>query len=143
MLAGCWGPTNPHTSFGINPWSKTFEFYDSKDNDVLVENLEIDATGRTGKLGKLTIVNAASPVRLANVQQMDAYARQMQVMGSTVVDIVGLMPSILSETKGVIAELKAVRTGAVVPPQPPIIPPRLTPPVATLPATAPATQPAE
>jgi len=53
MLAGCWGPTNPHTSFGINPWSKTFEFYDSKDNDVLVENLEIDATGRTGKLGKL------------------------------------------------------------------------------------------
>lgn len=77
-LLGCSLPSNPHTSVGFNPWSKTIEFYDSKDNEIEVSGLTYAKDSGDFKLDKLSIRNNASDVRRANVEQINAYTEQVK-----------------------------------------------------------------
>lgn len=61
-----------YTEFRINPLTKTISFYDSKDNDVLMEGFEVNTKEGTAKLAKLQIVNKASDAIVAEVERMKA-----------------------------------------------------------------------
>lgn len=78
LVCGCSLPANPHTSVGVNPWSGTVEFYNSKDMAIHVEGVEYDNSTKAFKLAKLDIVDNASDVRRANVEQIAAYTEQVK-----------------------------------------------------------------
>lgn len=77
--AGGWG-VKPSTEFSFG----NAHFYDSKDNNVELEGLEVDIPNKKGKIDKLTISNKASDVMLANVQQMAMYNAQMEIHGRNI-----------------------------------------------------------
>jgi hypothetical protein len=79
-MLGCSLPTNPVTKFGFDPWSRTWQFCDSKDNDVEVKDLTVDPNTYAVTLGSLTIRNNASDVRRANVEQIQAYTEQVRAV---------------------------------------------------------------
>jgi hypothetical protein len=71
---------NPRTTFGFNPWSGKWEFYDSKDNDIEVTDLRVDPESKMVSIAKLTVRNNASDVRLANVEQQHAQTEQLKAV---------------------------------------------------------------
>jgi hypothetical protein len=79
-LASCSLPANPVTKFGFDPWSRTWQFHDSKDNDVEVKGLTVDPKTYAVTLESLTIRNNASEVRRANVEQIQAYTEQVRAV---------------------------------------------------------------
>ena len=107
--AGCWGPSNPYTELKVNPITKTFSFYDNKDNDVTIEGLEIDGDTKSGKLASMTLVNAASPVRLANVEQLNAYTEQVKVVTQAMTNMIQVLPEVLTGVADIVRELKTLR----------------------------------
>lgn len=77
------GAANPRTEVSASPLGG-FRFHDSKDNDIEIENAEYDPSTKALKIGKLTIRNNATDVRIASVQQMDAFNRQLVTHGENI-----------------------------------------------------------
>lgn len=86
VLAACGGCTafsDPRTEISASPlWG--FKLHDSKDHVVELRDAEYDPETKRFKVGQLTINGDASTVRLANVQQMDAYNRQLETHGRNI-----------------------------------------------------------
>jgi hypothetical protein len=78
LVGGCSLPANPKTEFNYGP----VRFYDSKDNDVEINNLTINPETGMYSVEKLTIRNNASDVRRANVEQIQAYTEQVKAMAA-------------------------------------------------------------
>jgi len=76
--SGCWAPKPPGTSLSLDPQTRSVEFYDTKDNRVVVEGLDLDATTRSAHLDRLEIDNRASTVIEMQVLQMAQWNLQMQ-----------------------------------------------------------------
>jgi len=76
---GCWAPGSPRTSVGFNPWTKSIEFTDTKDNRVALE--EASYNNKTGAftMKGLEIDNSASQVLREQVEQMKVWADEMRV----------------------------------------------------------------
>jgi len=72
---------NPKTTFRFNPWSRSIEFTDNKDNDVEIEELSFDIVTKTMTLKGLKITNNASNVRIANRQQLEGLAIETKAIG--------------------------------------------------------------
>jgi len=87
---------NPRTTFGFNPWSGKWEFYDSKDNDIEVTDLHVDPESKMVSIGKLTVRNNASDVRLANVEQQKAQTEQIKAL----TEMVNLATRVWSQVVG-------------------------------------------
>lgn len=77
-LGGCSLPANPHTSLQAGPFGGLFKFYDSKDNDLELEDANFDPQTKGFTVKKLTIRNNASDPRRANVEQIQAYTEQVK-----------------------------------------------------------------
>lgn len=58
-----------------------FSFSDTKDNDISAEEISVDGGKKSGTVKNLVIRNNASDVRRANVEQIDAMARQHIAIG--------------------------------------------------------------
>lgn len=79
LLTGCATMTPPpHTRFGVNPFTHTFDFDDTKNNDVTLKDLKYDAASHDFSLAELSIHNNASDVIGANVSLMAAYNEQLK-----------------------------------------------------------------
>lgn len=78
---------NPKTVIRVDPFSKTIEFYDSKDNDILIEDLQVDPDTHVWSVKKIDLKNNASRVREANAVQIDALARETLAVGQAVRDV--------------------------------------------------------
>lgn len=135
-LMGCSLPANPHTSIGFNPWSKTIEFYDSKDNEIEVTGLSYSKDAGDFKLDKLTIRNNASDPRRANVEQINAYTEQVKattaMMASMTQSIASMLPYVRPATTASINTPwggGAIGATPVLPPAPLFPPPPATQPV--------------
>ena len=99
-LAGC-ASANPRTKFSGNPWTGTFSFFDSKDNDVRIEGLNVDLSTKQAECELLTLTNNASEVRRANVEQMLAFVEQQKAFNeglAHVTDMLGQVAGILGQT---------------------------------------------
>lgn len=94
MLGGCVLPdmSAPKTRFGFNPFTHTFEFYDSKNNSVKFDKLEYtDTAGRHGEIDKFELLNDAAVVRQVQVQQQLAYVEEMKAGTEALREITGLI----------------------------------------------------
>ena len=70
--AGVLGCASPRTTLQAGPFGSYFKFHNSKDVSVQMENVEVDPDTKRTKIGKMSIEDMASPVRLANVEQIRA-----------------------------------------------------------------------
>lgn len=77
---GC-GMFKPRTSLSAGPFGSYFNFEDNKDNDILVEKLEIDPVTKTMKADKITVRNNGSDPMRANVEQLKEVNEQLRTMG--------------------------------------------------------------
>jgi len=93
-LAGC-AVAHPQTRFSINPFTRTFTFYDSKDNKAEIKGFEFDPTTNTVKLEYLGFDNNASDVRLANVQQMLAVVEQQRAANEGLAHVTRMLEAIV------------------------------------------------
>ena len=83
LLATCTGcgVFKPRTALSAGPFGSYFSFEDNKDNDILIEQLEVDPTTKMLKAGKLTIRNNGSDPMRANVEQLKEVNEQLRTMG--------------------------------------------------------------
>jgi len=72
---------NPKTTFRFNPWSRSIEFSDNKDNDVKIVELTFNTETKAMTLKGLEIINNASGVRAANREQLEGLAIQADAIG--------------------------------------------------------------
>lgn len=116
-LSGCsaehWaGKTTMRTELKFNPVTKTFYFVDTKDNDIEMEDLEMDAESKRLTLARLKIVNNSSTAIAAEVDRILAVAEAQKTqveyvsaltdgIGNVVKELVPLVSSL----QGVIAAL--------------------------------------
>jgi hypothetical protein len=80
LCVGC-GVFKPRTSLQAGPFGSYFSFEDNKDNDILVEKLEIDPTTKVLKADKITVRNNGSDPMRANVEQLKEVNEQLRTMG--------------------------------------------------------------
>ena len=82
-LPGCgrghaplWSQANPQTEVAFNPITRTLTLFNNKDVNLTVEEFSGEtAEGAKWVVRGLTIVDQSSPVRLANVQQLEVAER--------------------------------------------------------------------
>ena len=76
LAAGCsaeyWtGRIKPETWLKFNPVSRTIEFYDSKENTIRINDLEVNGDTKSMKVASVEVLNLSQPV-------IDADAARMQ-----------------------------------------------------------------
>lgn len=76
LFSGCsaeyWtGRIKPETWLKFNPVSRTIEFYDSKENTIRINDLEVDGESKSMKVASVEVLNLSQPV-------IDADAARMQ-----------------------------------------------------------------
>jgi len=101
LVGGC-GVANPSTAVSVCPATGTVKFEDTKDNNVLVEDLEVDLPNKVARVKKLELTNNASDVRIANVQQMDAIARQWEAYGVAMQRQITAISGVVDSLAGVV-----------------------------------------
>lgn len=78
LAGGCAAlPANPRTEIGTWSW----KFHNSKDVSIELDEASYNPQTKEGKLKGLQIIDNASDVREANVQQMVAMAEQIRAQG--------------------------------------------------------------
>lgn len=70
--APMWSQAKPETLIKFDPVSKTLYFHNSKDVDLKMERVVIEADGTKLTMEGLSVIDNASSVRTANVAQLDA-----------------------------------------------------------------------
>ena len=86
-LTGCSLPANPGTTVEVDPVARRVYVYDTKDNDITIEGLDANFEAKSIKVERFSIVNNASRVREANVQQITAYTEQVRAVTSMVTSL--------------------------------------------------------
>jgi len=83
LIAGCGVEglhnANPNTRLSADPWGG-FQFYNSKDVAVNLEEGSYDPKTGAVALKNLNVTDNASEVRRANVEQIDAITRQQEAI---------------------------------------------------------------
>jgi hypothetical protein len=75
---GCWAPKSPETRLGVNVWTHTWEFSDTKDNSVTIKNAKYDPVTKEASVELVQIENSASTVIQQQIEQMKIWNLQMQ-----------------------------------------------------------------
>ncbi len=74
--APLWSQANPQTEVSVNPITKTITLFNNKDVNLSFEEFSgTTAEGATWAVKGLSIVDQSSPVRAANVQQLELAER--------------------------------------------------------------------
>lgn len=105
-IAGC-AMITPHTQVGFDPARRMITFYDSKDNDVELDNVAYSPDGGF-TLEKLIISNKSTPVIEANVQQMLAFVEQQKAANEGIAVTLSGLANIVGQLSGVVTELQGV-----------------------------------
>jgi hypothetical protein len=91
---GCMMPDEPETRFGVNVWTHSWEFRDTKDNRVTIKNARYNAATKEASVELVEIENSASAVIREQVEQMKIWNEQMRTANEGIRDTMAGLTSI-------------------------------------------------